>query len=94
MDNKLQLVFEALAFCKQISIFYSAQAEGRGPSLKMQFVCFFFGSTSGHTVADRQVPVVSFGFFFCFFSLGRLPVIHVLIDKFQSSHVLFLKWRT
>ena len=33
---------------------YSAQAEGRGPSLKMQFVCFVvvFRSTSGHTVAD------------------------------------------
>ena len=33
---------------------YSAQAEGRGPSLKMQFVFFFsfFRSTSGHTVAD------------------------------------------
>ena len=44
-------------------VFYSAQAEGRGPSLKMQFVFFFF--------------------------FGRLPVIQLLIDKFQSSDVLF-----
>ena len=33
-------------------------------------------------------------FVFSFFSLGRLPVIQLLIVKFQSSHVLFLKWWT
>ena len=48
---------------ERVLTIYSAQAEGRGPSLKCS--SFFF------------------------FPLGRLPVLQLLIDKLQSSDVLF-----